>query len=112
MSYSKGKMYFSDKKAAVRAAAQWYAIQHAPEVGIAGATIYRTMGIWNGVAEFGFVLETLSPIGPEAFLSLKSQLTELAELLRAQYNQTSVLVTVDVIDGDCVFVEQNTDRGI
>jgi hypothetical protein len=103
---TRGKLYFSDSGPITRDAAIETAVAQLPHVGIAGATIYETQGVWNGEVEFGFVLETLNP-AEETFLSLKSQLEEVAELLRAQYNQTSVLVTVETVDGDMVFVEES-----
>jgi len=122
MPFTRGKLYFSDDSQEQMVLARETAIAELAELGtslsrqrldkgimyrIAGATVYTTSGIWNGETEFGFVLETINPIiGPEAFLSLKIQLEELAESLRAQFNQQSVLVTVEVVDGDVVFVEE------
>ncbi len=106
MAFTRGKLYFSDSALKQTLAARDTAIEELAELGIAGATIYSTKGIWNGETEYGFVLETLNPIGPEVFLSLRVQLEELAESLRYQYQQTSVLVTVEMVDGDMVFVEE------
>lgn len=106
MAFTRGRLYFSDGSRRQTHLAWKTVAEESHEFGISGATIYRTMGIWKGTTEFGFVLETLDHIGPESFLSLKCQLEELAESLRAQFSQESVLVTVEAVDGDAVFVEE------
>lgn len=106
MSFTRGKMYFSDSERFERDRARERAIDELSGTGIKDATVYSTQGIWNGASEYGFVLETLNAIGPEAFIAMKSQLEELAELLRYEFNQTSVLVTVEIVDGDMIFVEE------
>jgi hypothetical protein len=114
MSFTRGKVYFSDTSAIVRDAAMETCVAELAELGIAGATMYQTDGIWNGETEFGFVLEVLNPLdgtvtldgGSAASSPTRYQLTELAQVLRIKYQQTSVLVTVEVVEGDAIFVEE------
>lgn len=103
MAFTRARLYFSDISQKQCRLAASYAIDELPKLGIAGATIYETKGVWNGETEYGFVLETLQAHSTN---SLRVAFEELAELLRSEFNQTSVLVTVEVVDGDAIFVEE------
>ena len=103
MSFTRGKLYFSDESDVKRDIALDYTVTRLPAHGIAGATITKTIGIWNGDTEYGFELETLTS-SLRALLQI--QLEELAELIRYNFDQTSVLVTVETVQGALVFVEE------
>ncbi len=103
--FTRGKLYFSDKSRSQRALALEYLYGELASAGIAGATITRTTGVWNGETEFGFELETLGHVGVGTE-TLQIQLEEIAESLRKEFNQTSVLVTVETVVGKLTFVEE------
>ena len=109
MSFTRGKLYFSDESLAQRDIALDYTVARLSEHGIARATITKTIGVWNGETEYGFELETLTPSAPmtsSPSVTLQIQLEELAELIRSEFKQTSVLVTVETVQGALVFVEE------
>lgn len=112
MSYTRGKLYFSDKSAQQNADARNTTLAELPKLGIAYATIYDTWGVCDGQTEFGFVLETLSlePVSKVSegvsFTLMTSRLEELAEYLRHEFQQTSVLITIDHVDGKAILVQE------
>ena len=107
MSFTRGKLYFSDTAHEQTTLARNAMLAELPKLGIAGATVYDTWGVWQGKTEFGFVLEVLSLLGDGGtFLHVRIQLEELAEMLRHDFQQTSVLVTIETVNGQAVFVEE------
>jgi hypothetical protein len=103
MSFTRGKLYFSDESVFQLELAIEYTVRYLSAFGITGATITRTIGVWNGGTEYGFELETLTSFEGT---TLQSQLEELAESLRSEFHQTSVLVTVEQVTGKLTSVEE------
>ena len=85
----KATLYFSDTSEQTREAALAFAVKLTCEAGIAGATLTRTVGVWNGVTEPGFTLEILHPV--LAILALKAE--SIASDLTAEFDQEAVLVS-------------------
>ena len=81
---NKAKLYFSDKSEQTREAAISRAVELANEAGFSGATITRTVGVWNGETEPGFTLEILCPNPYKVY--------RIGSTLAFEYEQESVLV--------------------
>ncbi len=109
MSFTRGKLYFSDSSSLQTLQAEQAMLRELPNVGIVGANVTSVTGIFEGKAEFGFVLETLDTSideGEVSFLPMVSKLEELAEFLRKEFFQTSVLVSAEVVNGRAIFVQE------
>ena len=94
----------SDTSEQTREAALTFAVKLTCEAGVAGATLTRTVGVWNGVTESGFTLEILHPI--LAILTLKVE--SIASDLTAEFNQEAVLVSFVEVER-AVLVSANGD---
>ena len=89
----KAKLYFSDTDEQTREAAISRSAELVSEVGFHGATITRTVGIWNRSTEHGFTLEIVHPYK----IDLEYSAQIIARRLALEYEQESVLVTVETI---------------
>lgn len=101
----KAKLYFSDTSEQTREAAISRSVDLITDASFNGATITRTVGVWNGVTEPGFTLEIV-----HSFKTiLEPSVQVIARRLAFEYEQKSVLVTIETIisavlvssDGNC-----------
>jgi hypothetical protein len=104
----KGRLYFSDTSEQTREAALNRSVELASEVGFSGATILRTVGLWNGDTEPGFVLEILHPVKS----LLRVRVEQVAALLALEYKQESVLVTLETIDSAVLVAVDGTVESV
>ena len=101
----KAKLYFSDTSEQTREAAISRSADLVSDVGFHGATITRTVGVWNRSTESGFTLEIVHSYK----IALEHSAQVIARRLAIEYEQESVLVTIETIvsavlvsaDGNC-----------
>ena len=89
----KATLYFSDRNKDTRDAALARVIELGNDVGFAGATITRTLGIWNGNIEPGFTYSVLHPVRA----ILESSTEQVAAHMALEYEQESVLVELEAV---------------
>lgn len=56
------------------------------------ATVYQTLGVWNGLEEPGIVIEYLGSISDWHHIEL------LARLLKDSFNQEAILLTTESVE--------------
>ncbi len=86
------KLYFSDKSEQTREGAISRVVKLLSDNAIVGGTITRTIGIWRGETEPGFMLEIISSTP-----SMKSHFESIARRLVLEYSQNSVLMSTQDI---------------
>ena len=92
------KLYFSDKSEQTREGAISRVIELLADVGFPGETITRTVGVWKGETEPGFVCEVLRPTVSPYNRTETTKLQTIAGRLASEYSQESVLLTEQDVD--------------
>ena len=103
----RAKLYFSDSKSDVVAAAKRAALVELAANGIDAATITASTGVWNGATEPGFVLEVLDDTRRPTtvrFTELSRKLKIVARTIAYLFGQESVLVTVERVEASFTLV--------
>ena len=91
----KAKLYFSNNNEQTREAAISRAVELALDEGFSGATVTRTVGVWNGNTEPGFTFEIIQPT--HARTSLHDKVEAIAIRLALEYSQDNVLVVFGTV---------------